>query len=258
VKYQHPARSSILTAALVLGSTLGLAAPPAAADDEGEERIRVSTELVMLIDVSGSVDDHEFFLQRKGYIDAFRNEDVQKMITLQDGVAVRFVQWSSTNRRYAQQWHILRTASDCNQYADAIARETRRFRGGTYMAPAIDWAVTDITTNTIDSSRGVIDISGDGVCANYRATARGYYRSGARYGSRNWDEVMERLEEHNIAINAISIGNTRGLAQWYADNVPRGEGSFAMHAEDFSAFGEGIKQKLIKELDPTYLDALYD
>ena len=56
------------TSAVIAGAVL--TAPLVSAED-------VDLEMVLLIDTSGSVDDDEFDKQMKGYINAFRDEEVQ-------------------------------------------------------------------------------------------------------------------------------------------------------------------------------------
>lgn len=217
----------------------------------------VNIELLMLADVSSSVDDNEFALQLGGYIDAFLDPEIHKLIESQDGVAVAFLQWSSTNQRAGSGWRILRTADDCVNYANRVLRaQVRKYNHNTVMAPHLQSGVWYLNNNNINSFRKVIDVSGDGICENYLATMDGTYDN--KYGNRDWNRTYDLLRDNNIVVNAISIGDTAGLAQWYADTLPTGDGSFAMHAEDFEAFGDAIKQKLLKELDPTFLNALYD
>jgi len=217
----------------------------------------VNIELVMLADVSSSVDDREYQLQLQGYIDAFRDPEIHALIESQDGVAVNFMQWSSTKQLWGWGWRILRTAEDCTNYANKVLeKQNRRFNHNTVMAPQLMRARWTLKNNRINSVRKVIDISGDGICENYLATKSDSFTN--EYGGFDWNRTYQILADDNIVVNAISIGDTPGLAQWYANTLPRGDGSFAMHAEDFDAFGEAIKQKLLKELDPTFLNALYD
>ncbi|WP_235006707.1 DUF1194 domain-containing protein, partial [Calothrix rhizosoleniae] len=42
---------------------------------------QVATELVLSVDVSGSVNTTEFNLQKQGYVDAFRDTTIQQQIS---------------------------------------------------------------------------------------------------------------------------------------------------------------------------------
>ncbi|MGH9910234.1 MAG: DUF1194 domain-containing protein, partial [Nitrososphaerales archaeon] len=56
----------------------------------------VDLELQLLMDVSGSVDDTEFLLQRTGYSDAFKDpETLSRILGCGDGtIAVQLIYWS--------------------------------------------------------------------------------------------------------------------------------------------------------------------
>ena len=211
----------------------------------------VSVELAMLVDASDSVDDHEYRLQKMGYVNAFRDPDLHSVITGQDGVAVSFIEWSSTKQQHRSNWRILRTAQDCIDFAASVESSSRRFRHNTIMATALGRAAWELNKNKIEGGRRVIDVSGDGMCENYH-----YYLDAKpvddRYGHR-WQDIRNWIAD-DITINAISIGNTPGLQGWYANQVPMGPDHFAMHADTFEAFNEAIKRKLIRELtDPADL-----
>ena len=56
----------------------------------------VGLELMLLVDVSGSVNATEYNLQKQGYVDAFNNATVQNAITNSQGggIAVTYIEWS--------------------------------------------------------------------------------------------------------------------------------------------------------------------
>lgn len=250
------AKTRLCLSTLALGVSLFTTATsaPAAAQDASET---VSVELVLLVDTSSSVDNNEFWLQRQGYINAFRNDQVQQAIlSNENGIAVRMAYWATANNRDATEWFVLRSISDCEAFADAVAGFERSFGGETHMAPAIDWAIDQLVNNDIDSARRVIDVSGDGICENQEAALNGTYNPDI-HGPRTWDEVIADLGSNLVVFNGISIGEN-SVANWYEANVPHGDGNFVLHSASFENFGEGIRKKLIREINPTFLDALYD
>lgn len=79
---------------LALLISVGLFLPPAATAQE----IEVDLELVLLVDVSRSMTERELEIQRKGYAEALRSDEV--FAALQSGllqtVAVTYVEWAGT------------------------------------------------------------------------------------------------------------------------------------------------------------------
>ena len=76
---------------LLCGASL-IAAPVAKADD-------VDLELVLAVDVSRSIDDEEFALQRQGYAEALRDLRVIAAIQANPNhrISVIFVEWSGAD-----------------------------------------------------------------------------------------------------------------------------------------------------------------
>lgn len=208
---------------------------------------QVELEIAFLVDSSSSVSDEEFELQQQGYVDAFRDAEVQAAILANEGVVARYVEWSGRHEIKTYRWTTLDSAEDIEAYATEIDKIERWMRHGTNMAYALENTLWSMHSNRWDSDRQVIDVSGDGVCVNQY-----HYRNGAStsnaYG-RPWDEVL-LARKPTTTINGISIGDNPDLIQWYEDTVPQGEGAFAMNARSFEDFGDAIKQKLIREITP--------
>ncbi|MEM8782549.1 MAG: DUF1194 domain-containing protein [Planctomycetota bacterium] len=253
-------------------ATAAQAAKPRAPKPPPPAPIQVDLELVMLVDVSASVDEQEFALQRLGYVNAFRDPELQALIESRDGVAVNLVQWSGPRQQRGTGWMILYTAADCERFARRVTRFERRFAQDTVLAAALNTAQAIMRRNhqngaRIEGKRLIIDVSGDGVCENqyfYQTGVGGTYNDGtpmdAKYYRRSWDSVQKQLDKHDIIVNGISIGDKPGLKEWYASEVPNGEYGFSMHADTFEAFGAAIKKKLLRELaiPTTEIDTAYD
>ncbi|MGJ5673762.1 MAG: PEP-CTERM sorting domain-containing protein [Nostochopsis sp.] len=197
----------------------------------------VGTELVLSVDVSGSVDSSEFNLQKQGYVDAFRNPTIQDQIAnVPGGIAVTLSYWSSSAEQSVP-WYLITDATSANLFADAIESTTRPFSGSTSIDNAIDYAANLINTNDYDGTRKVIDVSGDGAenvtsDASLRATRDNAVQSG-------------------ITINGLPILNDDpDLDDYYKDNVIGGSGSFSIAANDFTDFGDAVTQKIGREIKP--------
>ncbi|MDT8364797.1 MAG: DUF1194 domain-containing protein [Nitrosomonas sp.] len=217
-----------LAAALILAGKNALATP-------------VSLELALLVDVSGSVNGTEFNLQKTGYVNAFNNSGIQAAIAaLPGGIAVTYIEWSSSNRQSIQVgWTNVTDATSAAGFASAISASTRAFSGSTAPGTAINFATPLFSDNGFEAARWVIDVSGDGIQNNgaNTATARdNFLNISAPAG-----EGLTR------AINGLPIGNVT-LQNWYQDNVVGGDNSFLIAVSDFAGFEDAVLQKIGREI----------
>ena len=108
-----------------------------------EEGVAVDVELVMAVDVSGSVDGLEAEQQRQGYIDAIRDPDVIYAITnnYRGKIAIAYVEWAGDwYQKTVVDWHLIEDQASADQFAallDAAPRGRQRY---TSISAAIrDW-----------------------------------------------------------------------------------------------------------------------
>ncbi len=195
----------------------------------------VGLELLLLTDVSGSVDSNEYNLQRQGYITAFRSTAVQNAILgSQNGsIAVAYGEWSGASQQSMQvNWMVIDSVASANAFADALAATSRAFSGLTAPGSALNWGVGKFA-NEIDSLRQVIDVSGDG------SENDGTNTSNARDAA-----LLAGVD----AINGLPILGESGLYNWYRNNIQGGTGSFTLAAASFADFSTAIEQKLVREI----------
>jgi len=226
--------------ALVAATVLAFGAGTASA-------VPVSLELALLIDVSGSVDDTEYALQKTGYVNAFNDPSIQAAIaSLTGGIAVTYIEWSGA----AQQaqlvgWTHLTDATSSSAFATAIAGTARAFSGLTAPGSAINYATPLFGANAFTGGRWVIDVSGDGPendGANTATARDAFLAAGGAAG------VI-------ASINGLAIGGI-GLFNWYVANIQGGPNSFTVQAADFAAFDAAVRTKIGRELivpEPTTL-----
>ena len=202
--------------------------------------IPVDLELALLMDVSGSVDDTEYALQRSGYANAFRNPSVQAAITGGGigSIAVSAIQFDDASYT-AIPWTLIASAGHALAFADLLDSMARISDGSTGVGQGINFATNSIQGNGYDGTRLVIDVSGDG--QNNSGVAADVARDQA-------------LAAGITTINGVSIGDTSGsLRQWYEDNVIGGTGAFARDAATFADFEAEILEKLLAEIRGTTL-----
>jgi len=230
----------LLACASVTAALLG--GTPANADTP------VDLQLILAVDVSGSVNQTRFELQRDGYAAAFRTGRVLK--TIQSGphqaIAVTMVQWTGPALQiHVVPWTRIFDSGSAEAFAAAIAAAPRRlFGGGTSLSGAIDYAVTLFAESPFHGSRRIIDISGDG------SNNRGRLVTLAR------DEAVAA----DIGINGLPIlALEPDLDSYYEHNVIGGPGAFVIAAKDYESFADAILKKLITEIaendrEPSALD----
>lgn len=202
------------------------------------EPIPVALELALLVDVSGSVDGNEYILQKTGYINAFKDAQVQSAIAgLTGGIAVTYVEWSAgTQQAQLVGWTHITDAISADNFADAIGATTRAFSGQTAPGSAINFITPQFSTNSFEGERWVIDVSGDGT-----------QNSGANTALAR-DDFLTNVPGGVVGtINGISI-ESLAVHEWYKNNVMVGANAFTVHAATFGDFENAIKTKLVREI----------
>ena len=202
-------------------------------------------------DVSRSVDETEFQLQRQGYAQAFRDKRVLRAI--RSGplgkIAVSFVEWSGAEfQKTVIDWVVIGDEETAGLFADKLAAEPRSFANRTAIGQAIDYAVQMLARSPAESDRRVIDVSGDGTNTNGKLPR----------------EARDEAVAAGVVVNAVVILSPEpipwnphhthppgGLPKYFEENVIGGPGSFLMVAENFDSFAEAILAKLIKEIAAT-------
>jgi Protein of unknown function (DUF1194) len=197
----------------------------------------VDLQLVLAVDVSGSVNQTRFELQRDGYVAAFRNARVLETIRSgpHQAIAITMVQWTGPALQvHVVPWMRVADADSAEAFAAAVAAAPRQlFGGGTSISGAIDYAATLFRESRFRGTRRVIDISGDG------SNNRGRLVNLAR------DEAVAA----EIGINGLPIlALEPDLDGYYERNVIGGPGAFVIAAKDYEAFADAILKKLITEI----------
>jgi hypothetical protein len=220
---------------LAIGLALGLALVRPA--DTALAQTAVDLQLVLAVDVSGSVNQARFELQKQGYVAAFRDARVLRAIRsgARGAIAVTMVQWTGPELQIqVVPWRLIGTQAAAAAFADAIDGAPRRlFGGGTSISGAVDYGVALLGDSSYRGTRRVIDVSGDG------SNNRGRPAHLAR------DEAVRS----NIGINGLPIlAIEPDLDRYYRDNVIGGPGAFMIAAESFETFADAILKKLITEI----------
>ncbi len=247
-------KKTILTVNVLFLCIFLIALPPASATTVG-------TELLLLADVSGSLDGTDFALQRDGYETAFRDASVIDAIEASaNGIAVSLVYWS-TDQSVAVDWTHVYDDVTSHAFADLIAGAARPFSGSTRMANAMNYGVDYLNSNAFDGDRIVVDVSGDGADTTDGDPEAGEYEEPGALAVRAARDNL--LNDAGVdMINALFIedrhyfgvgaGHNIDAIIYGELNVIAGTGSFVDIAqEDYVNFSDVIKDKIYRELIPT-------
>jgi len=207
--------------------------------------IEVELELVLLVDVSSSVDSVESRLQRKGYVDAMTDAGVLAAIknTRLGRIAVTYIEWSSSNKQsIVAPWFIVEDFASAFAFATLIEAAPRSFGHFTSIGSALKFAIPQFEKNNIRGERRAIDISADGPNNDGPSPAL----------------IRDIAVANGITINGLPIVNDRlqssGMKQmpdydhYFADCVIGGANAFMVIADDYQDFARAIKKKLIFEV----------
>jgi hypothetical protein len=226
---------AILIASLL---ALALAIKPAWAE-------RVDLQLVLAVDISGSVDSEEAKLQRDGYVQALTHPAV--LAAIQSGplkrIGVTYVEWAGDHyQEILADWAVIDGPESAQAFAGRIARQPIDTAQWTSISAVIRFGMDMFDLSPFQGSRRVIDISGDGANNNGETII----------------PARDRAVAKGIIINGLPIVNGRSsrygmpqipnLDEYYRDCVIGGPGSFLIVANGFTDFARAIRRKMILEI----------
>lgn len=231
----------VLIIGLLVSVVGGPTAPARAADD-------VDLALVLVTDVSRSIDDSEFTLEKNGYAAALTSAQV--LAAIRNGplgaIAVSYVEFASGFEvKTVLDWSVIRDPGSARAFVEKLTAAPRSYWGRTAISAGIDHAVGMLAENNLNASRRAIDVCGDGT----------------NNAGREVSEARDDAVKAGITINGLAIINEHpvswtfahvqppgGLVRYYQDNVTGGPGSFVMEVRDFKAFGDAMTRKLVAEI----------
>lgn len=226
----------------VLAAVLAcLAAPAARAAD-------VDLQLVLAADVSRSIDDAEFDLQRKGYAAAMTDPRVLRAIAAgrRHAIALAFIEWAGpAEQQVVVDWTVVGDKEVAAGIAERMLSAPRSFIGRTAIGAAIDFAMQHFAAAPDKAGRRVIDVSGDGTSNAGRAVGEARDAALAAGVTINGLAIVNNRSEPGYAYHTHP---SRGLPQYYRENVIGGPGAFLLDVVNFDSFAEAMTRKLVAEI----------
>jgi len=196
----------MLCRTLALAALL-LASPPAFAQSP-----HADLALVLAVDVSGSMSNDRFHLEREGIAQALEamSEEICR-----ETIEIAIVEWSSRNTTIVP-WTTLASGADIATVAAMLRTAPRSDNSLTNVGLGISAALDLIDVLPIPADRLIIDVSGD--------------------GTQNTGDLP--------AAKARDLAVSRGIVV----NVIGGDQAFLIKANGFDDFARAIRQKLTLEI----------
>jgi hypothetical protein len=219
---------------LTVLATILLCVSPARAEDNA-----VDLKLVLAVDASGSVDQHEYALQLGGIAAAIRDPAVREAIRSgpKKRIAVNVTVWAQHEvPKDSTGWSILATDADIERFAALVAAFPRRVNGGTGMGAGLAAALHALEKAGLEAPREIVDVSGDGA----ESPARDYVVM--------MPQARQMAMARGVVVNGLAILGEADVEEWYRRNVLVGQGSFLIVAQDYDDFAEAMRRKLLREI----------
>jgi hypothetical protein len=225
----------------ILLATILVATPATVAQ---EYDLPVDVELVLAVDVSGSMDREEHQVQRQGYAAALGHPEFVHAVRSGgfQRVALTYVEWAGPGRQaIVLPWTVIADEEDAERVAGYLAAAPISFMRGTSISSALDFVAPLFDDNGFEGARQVVDISGDGpnnmgppvVPSRDRVLAAGITINGL--------PIMIRP--------SMRAGPTSpGLDDYYRDCVIGGPGAFVLPVHELHEMAEAIRRKLILDI----------
>lgn len=209
---------------------------------------QVDLLLVLAADVSRSIDDAKFQLQRDGYAAAVADPRVLEAIKAgRNGrIGLTFVEWAGADaQQVVIDWTEIGDTVSARQFGDRLVETPRSFAGRTSISRGIEFAMTRLAAAPFDCVRRTIDVSGDGTNNNGPDVAAWRDQAVAKGITINGLVI---LSNDPLPWNPAHTNPPGGLEAYYRNNVIGGPGAFVMVAKNFDSFGEAIIAKMIAEV----------
>jgi Protein of unknown function (DUF1194) len=236
-----------LCAAVVLALIVAQASQASAAGAP----VAVDAAIVLASDVSRSIDDEEFALERRGYGDAIQGQQLLDAISTgpHGAIALAYVEWAGDGEeRVVVDWAVIRNQNDARAFVATMSTAPRSFIGRTAIGSAIDFSFGLFAENAIETNRRVIDVSGDGTSNQGRLVTEARDAAVGAGAVINGLAIFNRKAAATGGYLAMHTNPPGGLAQYYRENVIGGPGAFVVQIDDFRTFGDAMMRKLVDEI----------
>ncbi|WP_417742614.1 DUF1194 domain-containing protein [Salipiger sp.] len=214
-----------------LAAVLGLTLWTGAAAAEG-----CRLALLLALDVSSSVDEEEYRLQKEGLAAALADPDIARSILEGEGrVVLGVYEWSGRRQStVVLDWTVLGDRPTLDQAIGQILAAPRSHnRFPTAMGYALGYGATMLDRAPV-CARRVIDVSGDGVTNDGFRPQQAYLH----------------FSFEDVTVNGLAVlGSDPRVVEYFRSEVAHGPGAFVEVAQGYSDFRRAMTLKLFRELN---------
>ncbi|HEX5280030.1 MAG TPA: DUF1194 domain-containing protein [Micropepsaceae bacterium] len=216
---------------------------PAAQRPVAPAQQQADVKLVLAFDVSPSMDNEEYAVEREGTAAAFSDPNVLQAI--QNGslgrIAVALIQFSSQQfNRVMIDWTVVKDKQTALAFAAAVHNLPRNPGRRTSISSALELGslLLESSEKDISASRRVIDVTGDGP---------------NNFGNAMTD-AHDKVVAQGIIINGLPVmddmanGYFADLDKYYAGCVTGGRGAFVVVVKSYRDYATAMRRKLILEI----------
>jgi hypothetical protein len=193
--------------------------------------------LVMAVDVSSSINEERFALQREGIADGLESKAVLNAIAggPHQTIELAIVEWSE-RQSVVVDWTIIHGRAELEAVLHALRNNPRPQVGfKTNVAGGIIKAISMFDSAPLPADRKIIDVSGDGQQNDGWLPA---------------EQARDTAVARDITINGLPItsGEEPQVDRWYKSHVIGGDGAFMIVANGHDGFSDAIRKKLSLEV----------
>ena len=197
-----------------------------------------ATALVISLDVSKSVDKHEYVLMRNGIARALIEDDVIALLTsAPGGTLITVAQWASTGQQNQYiPWRHINVAGDVIGLAENLAQMPRDYVWtDTSQSEALLHAALLLDHAPQECARKIIDLSTDGI-SNAGPPP---------------DAIATSLGRRGITINGLIVtGHKPDPVRYFRQHIRSGPLAFVEQANSYDSYFHAMRRKLLRELRP--------
>jgi hypothetical protein len=211
----------------------------------------VDLELVLAVDISRSISKEEAELQRKGYIAALGDSLVINAVTSGPlgRIALTYVEWAGFDYyRTVVDWSIIDGRDSAVDFATQLLIAPIVSAQRTSISAAIENSILLFDNNNIQSTRRIIDVSGDGANNYGRPVVEARNLAVAAGITVNGLPILRDWRGEEAAKADSNLDSVSNLDLYYQFCVIGGPGAFVIAAKDFNTFADAISRKLVLEI----------
>jgi hypothetical protein len=193
--------------------------------------------LVLAVDVSSSINEQRFGLQREGIARGLESREILEAIAggPHQTIELAIIEWSE-RQHVVVDWTIIRSRTDLDAVLKALRTSPRPDVGfKTNVAASIVNAAGMFETMPLAADRKIIDVSGDGQQNEGKLAA---------------ELARDEAVAQDITVNGLPItsGEEPEVDAWYRTHVVGGDGAFMVVANGHDGFADAMRKKLSLEV----------